>query len=423
MFQRSKSASYQSLPQDNTKGMLEVPSGCHIKRYTNPFATLHSFAKESLFPHPPSFNDIKANAFTRHFYFLADIQSIINLPQGEEIIRGMMREEGKQVIVRVFKDTQVHYISIEKSVPVKSSILSPSALWVKMLEKAYALVYKGNYSFFQHGVMMCDPPIQFLTGASALKHYSRPFQTRFKLREVQFTDGPDIPNIFLFHDLMFSNQLPPVLRRAVCLKIFSNNSRLFSEWNQWLSTQGNNWQTLINERHPVCIDDFLEFFNSVHAGEEPAVEHVKQWVEQNRILFGKPLSGTYSQEEIDIFESIKYGLREQCPISVKTKSSVEVYSAYCDYYSIIGLEEREQLKYLRIAKFNFLSNTYVSNDNNHSKNLALIELNDSYLFELNQFCHLFMCAVVYKPVTSVEIKNRVITAIENSERQIVSNRN
>src|SRR3990167_10908059 len=97
-----------------------------------------------LFPHAnsPSLEEINQCRLPDCF-FLAAIQAIINHPNGKSFIRGMMRQNNDgTTTVRLFDPLtlQPEYIRIENSVMVDGlgEINRHGALWVHMLEKAYA---------------------------------------------------------------------------------------------------------------------------------------------------------------------------------------------------------------------------------------------------------------------------------------------
>lgn len=101
--------------------------------------------EEPLFAHDPCVSDI-AQGEVGDCYFLATIAAICD--RDPDFIRKMMKDNGDgTVTVRFYDEKNPVYVRVEKTVPINTDTKSPTfgidkfsrgALWVQMLEKAYA---------------------------------------------------------------------------------------------------------------------------------------------------------------------------------------------------------------------------------------------------------------------------------------------
>ena len=101
--------------------------------------------EEPLFAHDPCVSDISQGE-VGDCYFLATIAAICD--REPDFIRKMMKDNGDgTVTVRFYDEKNPVYVSVKKTVPINTNTKSPTfgidkfsrgALWVQMLEKAYA---------------------------------------------------------------------------------------------------------------------------------------------------------------------------------------------------------------------------------------------------------------------------------------------
>lgn len=151
------------LQQENKNELLSQNSLYDCRKYSgskhftkkakgliNHFAMM----KQNLFDHSPKTDDIHQTDLG-DCYFLASLISILNNPSGPNYIMNMMRDMGDgTVVVRLYKVD-------EKNIDIQTETMKPhpvhvrvskrglidntkSALWVQILEQAYALI-RGNF--------------------------------------------------------------------------------------------------------------------------------------------------------------------------------------------------------------------------------------------------------------------------------------
>ncbi len=145
--------------------------GVRLERYDRPYIDrLKSVKDEPLFAHDPMLKDIHQGALG-DCYFLAALASIVS--KNPDTIKEMMKDNGDGTVTVRFYDLQkeetdflgnsevykkTYYVTIDKTIPertyldthTKKDSFSQGALWVKLMEKAYAAVrdkdsgYKNN---------------------------------------------------------------------------------------------------------------------------------------------------------------------------------------------------------------------------------------------------------------------------------------
>lgn len=347
-----------NFPNPEFSGTLIIPERAEIELKKNPTGMLgrfggsvrHTQVTEDIFKIPPSVNDIKQGA--GNCFLLSCLNAIVTLPNGKEIIQSMIKDRGKDVVVRLFDVYgKPHYIAIEKSVPVFSGTVSSGALWVRFIEKAYTTFNGTDYSVLEKGNV--QKAMLALTGARTNVHYKKdyfsfPFQATKRISDLkEFVNANDI---YLLHDLMnLSDKLVKekkieAITTQILQEVFKNDEETFASWVIWIKDKRSAWHKLIQENHPINMTHIKDFFNSHSKNEEletQAINNVVNWLEKENILPGLPLSGQYSKEELKTFYDIKDRLENNLPLTVDTgKDDIKPGLLPLHTYAVIGVEER-----------------------------------------------------------------------------------
>ena len=301
----------------------------------------HQQVHQPLFTKTPAISDISQGGNTGDCFLLASILAILALPNGDESIRSMMQDNDTHVIVRLFDDYQKpHHLRIEKSVPSSLGVLNKGALWVKMLEKAYAVFHQNDYRALSEGLP--EFAIKSLTGA--VNHHSLngycnlPFQSRNKL--ISLTHHVDGNGIFLFNEVMrLDNATPEKIQNRILREIFNNRSSDYDLWQQWIKRKQHQWKELLKHTHPVLISHIksfmLEYEDSHHYS---ATQIVMNWVINQHILSGEPLSGEYNIEELALFDNMQNRFINQHPMTISTSSDCKNGLLPHHTYAVVGIE-------------------------------------------------------------------------------------
>ncbi|RDI41811.1 hypothetical protein AQULUS_14670 [Aquicella lusitana] len=431
----SKKASEEKL-----NGSLIVPKGATVKICSNPTGRAwlkeitHTKVKDAIFANPPSLHDIKQGGKTGDCFLLGPLVAILALPEGEEIIRSMLKEVGDRVIVRLFDDYNIpHYLSIEKSIPTSFGVLSSGPLWVRLIEKAYTIFHGGKYSVLDHG--RSEQAMKTLTGAHDHAEYegycSLPFQTKKRLSELK--KYIDAHGIYLFNELMRMNsKTPRSIRENATQQVFAGNASLLGEWQYWLES-GNKiqaWTSILENNHPIHLHHVEKFFSSYESNQ--AVQCVTTWINQNRILSGPPLSGIYSHEELELFSAIEKRLKANMPIMMSTGDVFKEGLLPVHVYAVIGVEDNllTQRKYLLVrnpygddrgllsklmTKGGRTSIDIQNQDKSWGVKIQSIDQSTARM-ELSDFCSCFDYIDAFTSVSMMEINNRIESHFQSINR-------
>ncbi|SRR5579885_341186 len=356
-----KDEEMSNLTKSNTdekspKGSLMIPAEAEIIKGKNPEGTSmfrsinHVMINEDVFAGDPSIHDIKQGGFTGDCYLLAALAAIVALPDGNKIIRSMIKDMGDHVIVRFFDDyRKPHFLAVEKSVPTNFGILSSGALWVKLIEKAYAMFRGGKYSVLDKG--HTEKVIEALTGATNYSNFegycSFPVQARSPLSTMNtYIDGN---GIYAFHELMrLSDQTPKNIQERIYELVFNKDKQLFNLWKAWIKNKRVAWKEVITHQHPVCLHHFTEFLKQhpVEVEVESAVKQVKDWVTNNHILPGPKFSHHYSYDALELFVNLKKRLENNYPVSVSSGEKVEQPDGIIPLhaYAVVGVEDNAETR-------------------------------------------------------------------------------
>lgn len=355
----------RATPADVADG-LTVPPDAKVVKYKDPQGMSlyrriqHVAVKEDVFAAEPNLQDIKQGGFTGDCYLLSALAAIRALPDGSRIIKSMIQDLGKTVVIRFFDDyRQPHYYEIDKSVPSNLGILSSGALWVKLIEKAYAVFKGGKYSVLDKG--QSTDVITALTGASSYASFDGycdlPVQARSPLSSFkEYVDGN---GVYAFNELMrLSNHTPPNIKKRVCELVFQNDNEAMNLWKTWIKNKIPAWQSVIANTHPVCLHHLRKFLtqHSVSVEEEPVVQQVWSWVQKNKILPGAKYSSQYSYDQLELFAHIKKRLANHYPIIVSSSHEMEQLDGIVPShsYAVVGIEDNPVTK----RKYIIVQNPY-----------------------------------------------------------------
>jgi len=130
----------------DSNGELDLSGVANIEILSNPGArgggglnTAHyQIVSGPLFPKDPAPDDIQQQQLADCF-LLAGVLAILTRERGPETIRGLMKESGGRVVVRLYDSGgKARYVSIEKSIRKNEEKHNGGAIWATLLEKAYA---------------------------------------------------------------------------------------------------------------------------------------------------------------------------------------------------------------------------------------------------------------------------------------------
>lgn len=129
-------------------GSLEWPEGAEIRNLPDPKLAKGKFTvhRGPLFSKPPSVADVQQGAIG-DCYLLAALNAILVRPNGPAVIQEIMKDIGLRVVFRVYERGAPTYVSVNKSYAYRlfgSALHNRGAVWVSILEKAYAAVFRGN---------------------------------------------------------------------------------------------------------------------------------------------------------------------------------------------------------------------------------------------------------------------------------------
>ena len=151
-FSEKKEASRGDMPESHRDVEAGISHSVKLsgRRYLKFDDEQFKRSNQPLFPSDgsPSIKEI-AQGQIPDCFLLAAIQSILTHPNGQEVIKGMMRqhEDGSTTVRLYDPDTQKPiYVRVNNSIIVSnlSELSSHKALWVHILEKAYASLGKKS---------------------------------------------------------------------------------------------------------------------------------------------------------------------------------------------------------------------------------------------------------------------------------------
>lgn len=418
-----------------TEGNLEIPEGAIVTRLQNPTDTSrkpisHIPVTEKVFATPPMLTDIRQSSLTGNCSLLAALQALIILPNGPEIIKSMIKDEGENVIIsiRMFNENaEPQYFSIEKSLPKNADFLSEGALWVKLIEKAYSAYKGGSYADLTGG--FTDKQIRLLTGAKYGPNPSTlPYQAKKRLSDLKdFSHKEDF--IYIFHELMrVSNGTPSEIQERILNQVFKGEKESFNSWKDWLEENNKRevWRGIIINNHPICLTHVEQFFEMYKKTMPTFLSNqVYQWLKDEKVLSGPYLSGQYSYEEEKLFKRLGENLANSQPVLLETvKDNPPKHMVSQHAYAVIGVETSPASPYKYVIvrhpapeDRNIVSHYFYSGGreskeiyNEHKKKWEIkIESTKSSTarMELSDFCRSFHMLITSEPASVEAINQRV----------------
>jgi hypothetical protein len=323
-------SSRDKAEQEHTNGTLEIPEGVVPKALENPVEkdlisgevtkkVTHKAMTGPLIPHTPRPSDIKQGGVGDCF-FLASISSILSKENGPEKIENMMRDDKEgNVIVRLYKDGEPHYISVKKSVRsdrFQSRKRAHGPLWVSILEKAYtAFALDNNYNKLNDGGDMLDA-FGSLQGTQG--YVEKPISHNAELNSA-------------LTKLMYFNKFRPDSMPAKEVKaqgILNENE--LETWKEICERTGcdDSFQKATSENtgiHVFRFEDFQRVMNNIEANspsEKAVLEKIGKWVEEERVFPGKRGTGRYTQPQDDLYQQIDDALQNGSFVGASTHKIV-----------------------------------------------------------------------------------------------------
>lgn len=341
-------------PHD-TAGTLDL-AGVTVEQAANP-GSRGNFGKNtahytkvggSLFPAMPTLGDIKQQELA-DCYVLGSVLSILARPGGDEVIEGMMRDRGTDVVVRLYdKQNTAHYVSIEKSIRKNSNKHNGGAIWASLLEKAYAaasFVEEGK-KFAEDGKRAKDDA-PLVTGWAKLSFGGTDDAMQVLLGQAAKKDGI-LDNLIsgvgssgtVFSSLFYAektHKMHESVRATIRDQIFGGNGGLLDRFLQWRTDHvEQSWRTLLEAHGDVVadkkpttptptrsmrLDDFYAFLTK-HALAQEVAAPIMDFAEKNQLLPGRRGTGAYSTSQLASFKRIKDALASRYPVALSSKESV-----------------------------------------------------------------------------------------------------
>jgi hypothetical protein len=324
----------------------------------------HEAVQGWLFPHPPTVNDVMQGGLG-DCYLLAAVQSVVSKNPAD--ITNMMRDEGNTVTVRFYdvlpgppKTFKAKYISISKSV-MKSAgnqLYATGALWVPMLEKAYAAAgYQGMktdrttakakaraYSDIAGG--LASIPLEHILGKSfdtfvfSAEGGQAALTSNPKAAKAGFTRLPWSDGEVTAYKEARSGFIATIRR------IFGQKAKLYSALTSYQilkdADQVDTWIKFVEANKPledkfqktalgpgapadyhadIRLADVNKFFTS--KGLEAAIaKKIINWLTSYRIYPGAVGSGIYTSTQIAFFERVRLALKSGGYVGLDTRKYV-----------------------------------------------------------------------------------------------------
>ncbi|KTD82572.1 C2 family cysteine protease [Legionella waltersii] len=319
---------------------------------------VHKRDTTPLYPDKLTSSQISQGGRTGDCFLLSTINSVLALPEGEKFIRKHMVEKDDKIHVLFYDDyRKPQWITIDKTLPTSSGLLSSGPTWVRYLEKAYTAFKTGDYNKALEGGKSSKALETFIGGSS--ESLSLPYQSQNKLKDLYKKNicgcsGTDVyALIFLLRPFDKSASKDNMVKH-----IFKGNEQLLSAWWTWVKQNKSGWEQLLNT-HPLTIEKFEAHIHKMekkHAATCPkeAIQAVVGWLNTNKIL---PSRNSYSDDEERLFSEMKTAIVNQEPLVTDPKPNPPSGIIMEHSYAIVGVRENPETH----RKFVVLRNPYPEN--------------------------------------------------------------
>ncbi len=234
------------------------------------FEEHYQLSKDPLFPeNSPSLQDISQNQIPNCF-LLASIQAILNHQNGAAFIRGMMKQQQDGTItVRLFdpKTAEPVFINVIPAILVdkKGPINAHEALWVHVLETAYASMGRGHTgtvdasasSVFSGGGST-STAMSILTGFAQTKRIDLTKKDDLSTFRIEKSEIGQIESMRVFSDDLLPQAKKDTIFKAVLLTklnflthegIYTDKEKAFSDYMNYFD---------FYKEHKVKCDQILQ---------------------------------------------------------------------------------------------------------------------------------------------------------------------
>lgn len=279
-----------------------------------------------LFPEgSPSLADINQRGIG-NCYFLSAMAMIIAKPNGQQIIRDMIKEgpAHDQVTVRFFDDKgEAFHVKIDKSIRLNPVKRAGGPLWIILLEKAYTQTFlEGDYNKLNEGGYIGQAVSQLIGDLPITRyvHDANPAEV-YILASAFNHRNSDI----------FKSHLHLADHEYATWWDFVTKHDLEKKWNSIIKKQGmriDDKQFRVevdsNHLHTLRFEDFNELVSSEKDITEAQKQVLTKILSYARVVLpGKRGTGQYTAEEKDIYNSIKENLDDHFLVGASTHTKIK----------------------------------------------------------------------------------------------------
>lgn len=326
-------------------GALEVPKGETVLVVADPATTrmqTHQSSIGTLFTRMPCPDDVVQGEIG-DCYLLASINAILRMPEGPDLIQSIMKDNGNGTItVRFYKAGRFQYISIGKSIvkEYKAKTLgirhgtgkvlhSQGALWVSLLEKAYAAFMRTasqgpnpSYKDLEKG--SGEEAMQAIVGGTGVSAAASVSEID-ELRQIY---------LCLTEELSSGNKMMriPKLKSDTVARItgsvfegVDNANQHADNWFNW-NTAEKRGALIEAARNPLSVEKFRELITKIGDGLDPVTRKLAViWVEAHgaEMWSGEVGSAQYTPDQINQFMKIQRLLATQRAVTTGTPSTLK----------------------------------------------------------------------------------------------------
>lgn len=321
-------------------GLLEVPNGAVVMPLADPVTVgfqKHVRAKDALFPHVPNMNDVRQGEIG-DCYLLAGINAVLAKPDGPEIIQCLMKDNlDGTFTIRFYKEDRFQYFRMSKSIvrQYKGKFLGvhygtekvlhnqTDALWVSMIEKAYAACMRGvsrTYSGLEGG--------EGAAAAVALVGWGASQNAVGHATEDESSDG--LAFSALLNEVSPRNPISriPKLRQLVLAsvaRIFPDDGEACTNATRWFEwSTAAKFEELIKfqNSHPTH-DKWRKLLDTIGTDLHPETRAlVTIWVQNRKLWPGEVGTHDYLRQQLDLFAKIQRLLATQRSVVASTHNTL-----------------------------------------------------------------------------------------------------